>query len=68
MELFTLRQQFEISLPRHSGCSHVGLNYIVVNFSVGGDYDGPKNVLFNVRAVIALLSVKNKSIFFENTF
>lgn len=66
--LFAFFQEFEVALPSHFSCSHIGMNYVLVNFSISGNNNGPQNPLFDVTLVIALLSFENKTIFLENAF
>ena len=61
-------QQFEISLSIHSGCAHIALDDIEVYFFVSGDYDGSGNSALDIRSVISLLSLEDKSIPLKNTF
>jgi hypothetical protein len=66
--LFALFEQVEIPFPAHSGSSHVTFYYININLPVSRDYNRAQYAFFYIRTVVALLALKNKTVFFKNTF
>jgi hypothetical protein len=63
-----LFKQAEISFPAHSGGSHIALYYININLPVSGDYNRAQYAFLYIRTVVALLALKNKTVFFKNAF
>lgn len=60
-KLFTLFKILQINIVSHTGAADIGLNYILIDFFIGRNYNRTDTVISGINPVVSLLSRKNES-------